>query len=76
MATMQRIKLKGANVETSRSVRRLLQYAMQEMVVAWIIEWLSVGNGEKWSDLRYLLKVDYCRVELKHSYHLVMVLPW
>lgn len=57
MATMQRINLKGANVETSRSVRRLLQYALQEMMVAWINEWLSVRNGEKWSDLRYLLKV-------------------
>ena len=58
MAAMQRIKLKGANVETSRSVRRLLQHAMQEMVVAWIGEWLSERNGEKWSDLRYLLKVE------------------
>lgn len=58
MATMQRIKLKGANVETSRSMRRLLQYAMQEMVVSWISEWLWVGKGEKWSDLSYLLKVE------------------
>lgn len=31
-------------------------HARDQMVV-WINEWLSVGNGEKWSDLRYLLKV-------------------
>lgn len=58
MATLKIIKLKGANVEISRSVRRLLQYAMQEMVVSWINEWLSVEKGEKWSDLSYLLKVE------------------
>lgn len=26
---------------------RPLQYAAQETMVAWINEWLSVGNGEK-----------------------------
>lgn len=58
MAAMQRITLKGANVEMRRSVRRLLKHAMQEMVVAWTSEWLSERNDEKWSDLRYLLKTE------------------